>query len=406
MNRKTVAIVGTRGYPSYYGGFETAVRKLAPYLVDHGWDVTVYSRPGAVAQDDPARDLRVKTVYTAGLETRSLSTLSYGLTAFIDIFRKKPDVVLVMNVANGFFLPIARLRGVPTAVNVDGMEWKRAKWGKMAKAVFRMGAGLTAKHADSLIADSREIARQWKQEFGVDSTFIPYGGEQLRESEPPMGLERGSYVLLVARFVPENTIQPFFDAVPEIAKRYPVVLIGSDGQQGMFDQEASRLDRDFENVHWLGHVSDDSLLHALWQNCGVYFHGHTVGGTNPSLVQAMMLGAPIVAIDTVFSREVLGSAGGVLTERDPTSIAGTLDLVLENDELRARLTKDAQLRAEQQYSWASINERYDSLLSLLVQRISDRRATTRKSAGGSVRRRARPSRRRPAVDRQGKAGDE
>ena len=118
---KSVVIIGTRGYPSYYGGFETAVRKLAPFLVDQGWDVTVYGRLGSTKDTDPEFDRRVKTITTWGVETKSVSTLSYGLTASLDASRKRPDVALVMNVANGYFLPLLRARGIPTLVNVDGI---------------------------------------------------------------------------------------------------------------------------------------------------------------------------------------------------------------------------------------------------------------------------------------------
>ncbi len=121
--KRSVAIIGTRGYPSYYGGFETAVRRLAPFLADEGWDVNVYCRPGAT-RDDNDRDARVKTTTTLGLEKKSLSTLSYGLTAALHACWQKPDVALVMNVANGFWLPLLRLRGIPTVVNVDGIDRK------------------------------------------------------------------------------------------------------------------------------------------------------------------------------------------------------------------------------------------------------------------------------------------
>lgn len=364
---KSISIIGTRGYPSYYGGFETAVRKLAPYLVDHDWEVTVYGREGSVSLTDPKTDLRVNSVMTWGINSRSLSTLSYGLAAFIDLIKHKPNVALIMNVANGYFLPFAKLASVPTVVNVDGMEWKRAKWGRLGKAVFKVGAKLTARWADVLVADSKEIGKQWKEEFGVDTVFIPYGGDEVHELEPPMGLVKQSYVLIVARFVPENSIEEFFAAVPEISSRYSVVLVGSQGDGGPFDMAASELQRRYKNVTWLGHVSDDDLLFSLWQNCGVYFHGHTVGGTNPALVQAMMLGAPIVAIDTVFSREVLGDDAGVFSERTPDAICSAVLRVMSNSDIRDRVSSNAIARAHEKYAWESINRAYDELVRSVVR---------------------------------------
>ena len=132
----SVAIIGTRGYPSYYGGFETAVRNLAPYLADRGWAVTVYGRPGATKLDDSTRDGRVRVIETWGIETKSLSTLTFGMTAALHAAREKPDVALVMNCANGYWLPLLRRAGIPTVMNVDGIEWDRAKWGRLAKWMF------------------------------------------------------------------------------------------------------------------------------------------------------------------------------------------------------------------------------------------------------------------------------
>ncbi len=229
----TVAIIGTRGYPSYYGGFETAVRKLAPHLADAGWDVTVYSRPGATYSDDPDRDPRVEVVETRGWEKKSLSTLTYGLTSAVHASRRKPDVALVMNVANGYWLPLLRRAGVPTLVNVDGVEWDRAKWGATAKRVFRTGARLTARYATRLVFDSKVIERRWAREFDRDGIFIPYGGDTLPEVLPiEPGLRHRGYALLVARFVPENSVPQFLRAAREIAQHHDVVLVGSSGYGG------------------------------------------------------------------------------------------------------------------------------------------------------------------------------
>ena len=303
----SVAIIGTRGYPSYYGGFETAIRKLAPYLADAGWDVTVYGRPGATRSDDPNLDSRVHVVETWGVDKKSLSTLSFGLTAAIHAARQKPDVALVMNCANGFWLPILKRAGIPTLVNVDGIEWEREKWGSVAKWVFRAGAKLTATHGTRLVFDARAIAHRWDEAFRRDGDFIPYGGDRVDQDLPiEVDLVHRNYVLLVARLVPENTVPQFFDAAAEISAHADVVIVGSSGYGGELDARAARLAETNTRIHWLGHVSNEKRLLSLWQHAGVYFHGHSVGGTNPALVQAMAAGAPVVARDTSFNREVLG----------------------------------------------------------------------------------------------------
>ncbi|WP_291381576.1 glycosyltransferase [Demequina sp.] len=336
------------------------MRYLAPYLADQGWEVTVYGRKGAIATVGP-RDERVTARLTSGLETRSLSTLSYGLTASLAASRNRPDVVLMMNVANGYFLPFLRARGIPTVVNVDGIEWEREKWGRAARAMFRNGARATAKFASELVADSHAIGDYWREHYSRDGKFIPYGGEA-PSTELPVeeGLEHGKYVLFVARFVPENSFHEFMAAVPQMAEESDVVIVGSSGYGGDLDKRAADLARDYANVRWLGHVSDDVRIQSLWQHCGAYFHGHSVGGTNPALVQAMACGAPVVARDTVYNREVLGDAGVFVPAR-PDAIADALRDVLKVDQT-ARVAR-ARKRIDQTYNWEAVCSSYERLLT-------------------------------------------
>ncbi|MBI3216045.1 MAG: DUF1972 domain-containing protein [Mycobacterium sp.] len=362
----SVAVIGTRGYPSYYSGFETLVRRLVPELADKGWDVTVYGRHGATKPDDPSRDARIATRVTRGLETKSASTLSYGLTSTMDAAVRRPDVALVLNVANGFFLPLLRARGIPTLVNVDGLEWERAKWGSVAKRVFRAGAASTAKWADDLVFDAHAIEAYWQTNFGVDGKFIPYGGDVPPELDVPPGLAHRGYVLMVARFVPENSLAEFFAAVPAIAARHPVVIVGSSGYGGEWDDAAQALATGEANVTWLGHVNNDALLHALWQHAGVYFHGHSVGGTNPSLVQAMAAGAPILARDTIYNREVLG-ASGKFVDPVPDLIAKTVLELMDNPSELDDASRANVSRAQEHYSWPQVCSDYERALRALLR---------------------------------------
>ncbi|MCM3697149.1 glycosyltransferase [Microbacterium oleivorans] len=366
MQKLSVSIIGTRGYPSYYGGFETAVRHLAPFLCDAGWDVTVYGRAGANSPDDPDRDPRVGSRLTRGVESRSMSTLTFGLTASIDAaFRRRPSVALVMNVANGFYLPMLRASRIPTLVNVDGIEWDREKWGQAAKRMFRAGARLTAQHATELVFDARAIRDRWERDFGRSGTFIPYGGTAPGELSPPMGLTSGEYVLVVARFVPENTVPEFLRAVESIARDSPVVIVGSTGYGGELDEYAQRLDAEHSNVHWLGHVRDDGLLFALLQHAGVYFHGHSVGGTNPALVQAMACGAPVVARDTVYNREVL-EQNALFVKPDPESIASGITELMRDPVRREAFREGVRRRSQREYTWDLVCERYEATLRRLA----------------------------------------
>ncbi len=372
----SVHIIGTRGYPSYYGGFETLVRKLAPYLADQGWNVTVYGRGRTTDKGSRYGDSRVRAKTTVGLESKSLSTLSYGLTSTAHCAYERPDAALVMNVANGFWLPALRLRGVPTLVNVDGIEWERAKWGTNARRVFKTGAHATARFADALVFDSRALGTRWNTEFHRNGTFIPYGGS-FAENRPVVdGLKRRGYILMVARFVPENTVAEFLAAAARLSERWDVVVVGSSGYGGEFEDQLRDLCEINPRVRWFGHVSDDEMLFSLWENCGAYFHGHSVGGTNPALVQAMALGTPIVARDTIFNREVLAEAG-LFVQPTPDDIAVGLTQVMTNEELRNRLVESAARRARAEYTWEAVCSRYNDALTSLARNRSSTRSGLR-----------------------------
>lgn len=361
--KRSVAIIGTRGYPSYYGGFETLVRKLVPYLAERGWDVTIYGRTDAAARPNIIDEANVRTISTRGIESKSLSTLTFGATSVLDTAKQRPDVALVMNVANGYWLPLLRRRRVPSVVNVDGIEWQRAKWNWLGKSVFRVGAEFTARFGDTLIVDSSQIGRFWKTAFARDSVFIPYGGD-IPDGDLPLepNLEPRRYVLYVARFVPENTLAEFLGAAERLADRYPVVIVGSSGTGGgVLEDRVATLAEKHSAVSWLGHLSDDKRLHSLWQHCGAYFHGHSVGGTNPALVSAMACGAPTVARDTVYNRETLAKAG-IFVAPEAGAIAGAIDSLMADPESQTSLGAAAQRRAREAYSWGGVCRAYERVL--------------------------------------------
>jgi glycosyltransferase involved in cell wall biosynthesis len=359
---KTVAIIGSRGYPSHYGGFETAIRNLIPHLVNENFKVQVYCRAGETSEEGYSPNPNVERIFTRGLNTTSLNTLSHGLHACLHAFIHKPDVALVMNVANGYWIPLLRLRRIPVVVNVDGMEWQRNKWNKLGKFVFYLGALITSKTSTILIADSICIQKTWFELFGVDSTFIPYGGV-VGNSRFNV---RKDFVLYVARLVPENSVNNFLESIPMINPEAHVVIVGS---KSTFDDIHSKLLNvitSHSRVSWLGRINDDEELFALWKECAVYFHGHTVGGTNPALVQAMASGAPVVAVDTIYNQEVLGTSG-VLTCNIPDAIADTINSLLSDRDKREKLSRLASKRAQDHYSWDMVNSRYVETLELAMR---------------------------------------
>jgi Glycosyltransferase len=272
-----------------------------------------------------------------------------------------------MNVANGFWIPMLRICGIPVMTNVDGIEWIRGKWGTLARRTFLSGARLTKKWSSLLVFDAEAIRQWWSDEFGSSGVVIEYGALAPTGVESPsnVDLSPGRYVLYVARLVPENSVMEFLEAAKALAANgIRVVIVGSDGVQGTLDDAVRELSSKEEDVVWLGRIEDDRLLFWLWSNAGVYFHGHSVGGTNPALVQAMWCGACVVARDTVFNREVLGDAG-VFVEPEPALIAKTINDVLRNSKGRLEMRSRALTRARSNYSLDRINGLYDGELRKL-----------------------------------------
>jgi glycosyltransferase involved in cell wall biosynthesis len=351
-----IAILGSRGYPSTYGGFETLVRRLAPFLADRGHEVTVYARRPAAGQ--PRVDFidGVRVVHSRGVETKIASTLSYGFSAAVHASRERPDAVLVLNVANGFANALLRARGIPTVVNVDGIEWERAKWGRVARATFLAGAKLSNSTADLLIADSRHLGRIWQGRFGASPRFIPYGADIIddggSERVTALGLNPGTYALAVARLAPENNVELFVEAMQRLSWKVPAVVVGSANYDNPLSDELARL-HEQGRLLWLGHVADQTLLNQLWGNAGVYFHGHSVGGTNPALLQALGCGAPTLAVRTEFNREVLG-ADDQLVDPDGGVIAREIGALLSDADRRRELRQRGRRIVASDYRWDQV----------------------------------------------------
>jgi glycosyltransferase involved in cell wall biosynthesis len=359
-----LAIIGSRGFPSTYGGYETLVRNLAPEWVGQGHEVTVYCRRRAERSRVTFVE-GVRCIWTPGLDSKSWSTLSFGCSSHMDAALRGYDAALVLNVANGFYLPLLKARGIPAVVNTDGIEWERGKWSKTAQKVFYRGAALTARYADVLVADSRAIARIWQQLFDVSARFIPYGAPVLDKGQDDrvrsLGLTPHTYALVVARLIPENNVELTLDALELLDGRRPqAVIVGSANYASPLEGRLRELDTR-GRLKWLGHVHDQELLTQLWANCGVYVHGHSVGGTNPALLQALGAGAPTLALDTVFNQEVV-EREEQLFPPDATALASRLVTILRDPNIRNRFVEHGRTVVGERYAWADVSRSYMAAL--------------------------------------------
>lgn len=366
-------MVGTRGVPAHYGGFETAIEEIGTRLVDRGHDVVVYCRNG---EEKPKEYRGMQLVHLPALHTKSLETLTHTALSVLHLItrRRKTNVAFVFNAANAPFLPFLRLRRVPVAVHVDGLEWKRAKWSGFGARFYRTVEALSVRWADALIADARAIGDYYQQEFGVAATFIAYGAPILRDLDSDkvaeLDLKPRQYHLVVARFEPENKVLEIVRGYTASSAEHPLVVVGSAPYADEYTAEIQAVADADSRIRLLGGVWDQDLLNQLYAHALTYLHGHSVGGTNPSLLRAMGAGAPVVAFDVNFNREVLGDVGQFFS--DETQLAA-LVLKGEADPVAAgQRGRAVQSRAEATYDWDEVADRYEELAASLHARTSTR----------------------------------
>jgi glycosyltransferase involved in cell wall biosynthesis len=362
-----IALMGTRGVPARYGGFETAVEEVGRRLADQGHHVTVYCRSDLETSASTWLGMRRRTL--PAVRRQSLETLSHtGLSVLDAVVRPNYDVVVLFNAANAVFLPLLRLRRFPVAVHVDGLEWLRSKWSGLGRWYYRFAESLAVRGADALIADAAGIRDYYRDEFGASTELIRYGApvqtdpghDRLEE----LGVQPGAYHLVVARLEPENHVHVIVDGYRSSDAELPLLVVGSapysHGYTGMVRAAAAADDR----IRMLGAVWDQTLLDQLYANAALYLHGHSVGGTNPSLLRAMGAGVPVAAYDVGFNREVLGPDGRCFA--DAAGVAAAVgEIELLGDERRS-VGERLRERAAALYRWDEVAEQYGDLATALV----------------------------------------
>ncbi|MGY1670789.1 DUF1972 domain-containing protein [Geodermatophilus sp. SYSU D00710] len=372
MDRLSLALVGTRGVPARYGGFETAVEEVGRRLADRGHRVVVYCRtsPGA-AEAPPAEHLGMELVHLPAARRRSLETLSHTALSVRHLVTHRTDAAILFNAANAPLLPALRAARIPVATHVDGLEWKRAKWGPVGRRYYRVAESLAVRWSDVLIADAEGIAEYYRAAFGAPTTLLTYGAPLISPGADKLagaGLEPGGYHLVVARFEPENHVDVVVEGYAASDAAKPLVVVGSAPYADAYTRRVHALAD--ERVRFLGGVWDQELLDQLYAHCATYLHGHSVGGTNPSLLRAIGAGAAVTAYDVDFNREVVRDSGRFF--RTPQDVARQIAAVEADPEGTREAGRRARALAAR-YDWDQVADGYEQLTRRLAARDVPRR---------------------------------
>jgi glycosyltransferase involved in cell wall biosynthesis len=361
-----IAMVGFRGIPHSYGGNEEFIRHLGPRLVERGHHVWVYSR----SRDYPDRAPEwrgVRRVFYPAPEHKWMGQLTHAALSMSDAVVRRPDVTFVQTLPSAPFTVLPWLAGERVVVNVNGMEWGRDKWGTLAKEYFRTAARIVVRTANAIVADSSAMRSYYRERFGRDAYFIPYGSELETSTNPALleayDVQARNYYLMVSRFVPENNVDFIIDEFRRSGIRRPLLVVGSANYSNGW--VASLLSRFGGPIRFVGHVPDPEHLRELHCNSYAYLHGHSLGGTNPSLLRALGCGECVAALDNPFNREVLlpdcGTRYGLLFPKEPGGLARVLAAIDAQPERAAELRERAPARIRQAYTWESVTDHYEEL---------------------------------------------
>jgi glycosyltransferase involved in cell wall biosynthesis len=357
-----VAILGTRGIPARYGGFETFAEKLAVGLVADGVDVTVFCEAGNESEPDVYHGVKLRYISVPSIGP--LQTVLFDLLSLWSA-RKGYDVVYMLGYGAAPFCLIPRFWGTEVWINPDGLEWARAKWGFFAKSYFRLMEWCTLFTASRIVADADSIAANLVERHGRirNCTVIRYGCEVIDSppSAEPLAewhLAPSSYYLVVCRLEPENHVLEILKAFQKTGSCREMIVVGNDLVRTSYVEKLCAVQD--PRIRMIGTVYDQKKLTSLRYHCFAYLHGHSVGGTNPSLLEAMGCGNLIFAHDNPFNRETLGNSGYYFA--DARELTEMIQAAEGNEGERAQLRVSTRERARSDYRWPDIVSSYLELL--------------------------------------------
>ena len=358
MSKKLkIAIIGSRGYPYIYSGYETLVKELSERLVNSGNEVIVYCHR-KLFTEKPKKVNGIDLVYTPSLNSKIFSQLYNSFFSFIHVCFSNVDVVLVVNSANGPFGLLTKIFRKKTCINVDGLEWLRPKWKGLGSLYFKFASKLATIFYDEIITDSFEMNKVYRNTFGIKSTVIAYGSTMIDNKQSKIlekfKLQKKQYYLIVGRLIPDNNSKLIIDGFLKSNSNKSIVIVGDVPYNDNYANNIKLLSS--KKIIFTGYINDQVDLTALYENCFGYIHGHEFGGTNPTMINALDLNCQVLALDTIFNREMLENKKSIFFDKNERSITEKINEFGDRHEELIEKNNDYEL--PKKYEWGFITNQY------------------------------------------------
>jgi glycosyltransferase involved in cell wall biosynthesis len=365
-----IAIIGSRGYPYVYSGYETFVKELSERLVAKEIDVTIYCHKHLFI-NRPKSINGIQLIYLPSIESKILSQLGRFLLSFLHACLRPYDVILAVNSANGPFGVLTRLFGKKTMINVDGLEWLRPKWKGFGSKYFYWSSRQATRFFDLIVNDSMEMQQVYLKEFNARSTVIAYGAN-LRYSQQPDLIKKwdlipNEYYLIVGRLIPDNNSDLIQEGFLQSASEKKLVIVGDVPYQDLFAQQIKEKSKSTDRIIMTGYVNDPDELAELYHQSYAYLHGHEYGGTNPTMLKAMAYGCAILALNTPFNQEMLANGSfGEFFEKTSSSLKEKINWFDQNQSKITESKNNARQGITKKYTWEQVSTQYIDCFHLLI----------------------------------------
>ena len=370
INPLKISIIGSRGYPYVYSGYETLIKELSERLVARGCEVTVYCHRN-LFNKKPALVKGIKLVYVPTIESKSLSQLIHSFLSMCHAVTSDADVIFAVNAANGPFGLISKIFRKPTAINVDGLEWLRPKWKGLGAKYFKIAARLSTILFDQIINDSDEMRKVYLNLFKKESVVIAYGATVIKSEELSLikqwPITPKEYYLVVGRMIPDNNADIIVKGFLASNSSKKMVVVGDVFYRDNYADKLKAL-KD-ERLIFTGYVNDSDVLAALYHHSYMYVHGHEFGGTNPTMIKAMAYGCGILALNTVFNKEMLNNDSyGIYFDKSQEAVRRQINYADQHPKEIKQLRQKSQLGITDKYNWDCITDQYLEVFKRLAEK--------------------------------------